>query len=108
VNDSSRYDSTATIPAARWRQVFEILDHALELTPEERAAYVERACAGNTNLGADVAALLAGAESPSFLKSPAAEFAAHARRLGLCRRLRPSVPTSATYCPRSTPRTLST
>ncbi|MFN2564380.1 MAG: tetratricopeptide repeat protein [Gemmatimonadaceae bacterium] len=74
---SSEVKATATAPAAaHWRQVFDILDQALELTPEERAAYVERACGGDRALGADVAALLAGADAATFLEAPAADFAA--------------------------------
>jgi hypothetical protein len=71
-----REDATSTAPAALWRQVFDVLDRALELAPVERAAYIEHACSGDTALGAAAAALLAGAESATFLEAPAAEFAA--------------------------------
>jgi serine/threonine protein kinase/tetratricopeptide (TPR) repeat protein len=59
-----------------WRRAFEVLDQALELVPGERAAYVEQACLGDPVVRAAAAALLAGADSPTFLESPAAEFAA--------------------------------
>jgi tetratricopeptide (TPR) repeat protein len=73
---SVREDATPTAPAAWWRQVFEVLDEALELEPDERVAHVERACAADHNLGAAAAAVLADAEAATFLESPAAEFAA--------------------------------
>jgi hypothetical protein len=68
-------DATRTAPAAWWRHVFEVLDEALELAPNERAAYVDRACGGDHTMGAAAAAVLA-AEASTFLDSPAAEFAA--------------------------------
>jgi serine/threonine-protein kinase len=71
-----REDTTRTAPTAWWRQVFEILDEALELTPEERAAYFERACGSNHAMGTAAAAVLADAEADNFLESAAAEFAA--------------------------------
>ncbi len=60
----------------RWRQIFGIVDRALDLAPDERSAYVGRACAGDEGLAADVAALLADAAAASFLETRAAEFAA--------------------------------
>jgi tetratricopeptide (TPR) repeat protein len=68
-------DATHTAPAAWWRHVFEVLDDALELAPDERAAYVERVCANDVAMGAAAAEVLA-TEAHSFLDSPAAEFAA--------------------------------
>jgi eukaryotic-like serine/threonine-protein kinase len=44
--------------------------------PEGRVAYVEDACAGDPELGAAVASMLAGADAPTFLETPAAEFVA--------------------------------
>jgi eukaryotic-like serine/threonine-protein kinase len=73
---SVREDATPTAPAAWWRQVFKVLDEALELEPDERAAHVERAFGGDQNMGAAAAAVLANAEAATFLELPAAEFAA--------------------------------
>jgi tetratricopeptide (TPR) repeat protein len=71
-----REDATPTAPAAWWRQVFEVLDEALELTPEEREAYIKHACANDQAARAAAAAVLDQAEAATFLESPAAEFAA--------------------------------
>jgi Tol biopolymer transport system component/predicted Ser/Thr protein kinase len=60
----------------RWPEVARILDVALDLTPEERPAFLDQACAGDDRLRAEVEAVLAGAEVDAFLKSPAAVLAA--------------------------------
>ncbi|HEV2799751.1 MAG TPA: protein kinase [Pyrinomonadaceae bacterium] len=61
----------------RWRQVEEILDSALDVPePAERARLLDRACAGDTDLRAEVESLLAHhAPSESFIESPAYAFA---------------------------------
>jgi tetratricopeptide (TPR) repeat protein/predicted Ser/Thr protein kinase len=59
----------------RWPEVARILDVALELTPEQRPAFLERACAGDAELRTEVEAVLAGAEAEAFLKVPATELA---------------------------------
>src|SRR5262249_52508876 len=52
----------------------EIFLQALDLAPEQRGAYLDRACAGNAGLRAQVEALLAAsARAGSFLAAPAAE-----------------------------------
>ena len=56
--------------------MFDIVDRALELTPDERPEHLERACAGDPSLAASVAALLADADAASLLESPAMDFAA--------------------------------
>ena len=68
----------ATTPstAAWWRQVFDVLDQALDLPAEGRELFVRRTCRGNPALGAEVARLLAHADRASVLDTPAAEFAA--------------------------------
>jgi len=71
-----RQNTTDNTSAAWWRQVFDIVDQALELKPDDRPAYVELACAGDQSLGAEVAALLAGGDASAFLEMPALEFAA--------------------------------
>jgi len=74
--DRLRQDPTNNAPAAWWRQVFEFLDRALDLAPDERNTYIEEARRGAPELGAAVAGLLAGADAATFLDTPAAEFAA--------------------------------
>jgi tetratricopeptide (TPR) repeat protein len=69
-------NATRTAPAAWWRQVFEVVDDALELAPEQRAAYLQNACGSDHAMGAAAVAVLADAEVTTFLESPAAEFAA--------------------------------
>jgi serine/threonine-protein kinase len=62
----------ARLTPERWRQLAPILDEALDLEPEARAAYLERACSGEAGLRADVLALLdADAASGRFLESAA-------------------------------------
>lgn len=65
---------TTTARAATWRQAFELFDHALELAPGERDAYLDRACAGDRGLRENVDALLASTGMSSFLEEPAADF----------------------------------
>ena len=55
----------------RWRQLTPILDDAFELPPNERAAYLDRACADDGELRADADALLAAyLASGDFLERP--------------------------------------
>jgi serine/threonine-protein kinase len=62
---------------SRWHQVSRLLDEALPLAPEERAAYLDAACAGDAALRAEVEQLLGyGARTDGFLEEPAANFAA--------------------------------
>ena len=65
---------TTSARAATWRHVFELFDHAIELAPDERDAYLERACAGDRAVRDDVQALLASAQTSSFLEDPAVNF----------------------------------
>jgi WD40 repeat protein/serine/threonine protein kinase len=56
----------------RWAQIEELLQLALDLGPDERAAFLERACAGDVALRSAVEDLLRReAEAESFLESPA-------------------------------------
>src|SRR5919198_3374696 len=56
----------------RWEQIEELLQRALDLEPGERAAFLERACAGDGALRAEVEALLSKeADAASFMESPA-------------------------------------
>jgi serine/threonine-protein kinase len=56
--------------------VFEIVDRALELAPEERAPYLDQAAAGDPALGVAVHAVLAQSNGAGFLDAPALEYAA--------------------------------
>jgi len=47
----------------RWQQVKELFRSALEQTVEERSAYLERACAGDDDLRAEVESLLAASRT---------------------------------------------
>jgi serine/threonine-protein kinase len=60
----------------QWRRLGAIVDAALELEPGRRDGYIRSACAADRELEAEIHALLAGADAPSFLDSPAAEYAA--------------------------------
>src|SRR5712664_893375 len=55
-----------------WRRLSPILDAALELRPEQRAAYLDAACAGDSRLRAAAESLLAAADQATgFLDQPA-------------------------------------
>jgi serine/threonine-protein kinase len=57
----------------RWRHIRRIFQDALDRAPEERAAFVAGACAGDPALHAEVDGLLRShAEAGDFLESPAA------------------------------------
>src|SRR5438128_2661811 len=61
----------------RWQHVKEVLHHALERKPGERAAFLAEACAGDESLREEVEALLASHEQAgSFFEKPVAEEAA--------------------------------
>jgi hypothetical protein len=51
----------------RWRQVEEIFQAALDLTPEDRRRYVSEACANDTTLQRDVESLLSQYDSAGQL-----------------------------------------
>ena len=56
----------------RKRRLYQIFDEALTLSPHERSAYLDQACAGDTALRQEVTSLLAAEEQASgFLKTPA-------------------------------------
>ena len=56
----------------RWQQLDDLFHAALERAPEERAAFLDEACAGDESLRYKVEALLAAhAEAASFIESPA-------------------------------------
>ncbi len=53
-----------------WRRVADLVAHALELAPEQRAAYLDEACGGDLALRAEVDALLSVAPRNDFLVPP--------------------------------------
>ena len=60
----------------RWRRIEPILDGALELRPDQRAAYIARMCAGDPELRAEVEALVTSCErAKDFLRGSAQRFA---------------------------------
>jgi serine/threonine protein kinase len=63
----------------RWKQVDSLLQSALDTDPEQRDAFLRRACAGDEVLEREVRSLLRSQqEAGSFLESPAIEAAAQA------------------------------
>jgi len=61
----------------RWQRIKEVLHSALERAPQERAAFVNDACAGDSSLRSEVEALIASHEQASgFIESPAFELMA--------------------------------
>ena len=65
---------------ARWRQIEELFDSAVELEPARRKPFLVAACAGDEELRREVESLLACDERAArFLESPALEVAETAR-----------------------------
>jgi serine/threonine protein kinase len=63
----------------RWQHIDKLLEEALELATNERAAFLDRACAGDESLRRKINALLAAHEqAESFIEIPAMEAAAQA------------------------------
>jgi serine/threonine protein kinase/Tol biopolymer transport system component/Tfp pilus assembly protein PilF len=58
----------------RWQQIKALLEEALERDPRERDAFLDEACTGDSNLRAEVEALIdSHARSGDFIESPAYE-----------------------------------
>src|SRR5262249_23530512 len=56
----------------RWRQIKDVLHHAVELAPRERAAYLDRTCNGDAEFRREVDELIAAAhDAGEFLETPA-------------------------------------
>src|SRR5215510_4335810 len=62
----------------RWRQIDQLLEAALERKPEERAAFLAAACAGDESLLLEVESLLRSDEAAeSFIEEPVITMAAN-------------------------------
>lgn len=59
-----------------WREIFDAADRALELEPAEQRAFVEQYLLDHPAEGAELKALIEGADAPSSLEMPASVFAA--------------------------------
>ncbi|HXG92147.1 MAG TPA: protein kinase [Blastocatellia bacterium] len=61
----------------RWRQIDELFQAAVELNPEQRASFLEDACAGDHALRSEVESMLASdSDGWDFVEKPALEVAA--------------------------------
>jgi TolB-like protein/Flp pilus assembly protein TadD len=71
---------SAGMSAERWREIQQAVDGALDLPPEARAAYLDRACGADAALRESVARLLDACEraerADGLLAAPASAFAA--------------------------------
>jgi hypothetical protein len=64
------------VAVQRWRRIEPILDGALDLSPDQRPAYIERMCAGDSELRMEVEALVRSCERATrFLRGSAQSFA---------------------------------
>ncbi len=76
----------------RWRQIDELLQSALQQSPEERNAFLHQACDGDKVLEQEVRSLLdSHQQAGSFLENPAIEVAARAFALSQEQETRESV-----------------
>ncbi|MBC7895036.1 MAG: serine/threonine protein kinase, partial [Cytophagaceae bacterium] len=67
---TSHDSGTGGLTPEQWGRLEEVLAAAIELPPEERAALIERACAGDARLRAEVESLLVAHEKPGVLDVP--------------------------------------
>ena len=66
----------STMGPLEWQRLDEILDQILELSPDERVAFIERSCAGDAELRRRAHALMAAAERVGdFLERPVDAYA---------------------------------
>ena len=65
----------SSLSRKRWDVVEPLLDSALELEPGQRAAFLDRACRGDSSLRAEVSALLTACDLGSTLLSEPAALA---------------------------------
>lgn len=67
----------APMTPERWAEVSRLFEAAAALPPEERQAFLDEACGGDADLGAEVASLLAADErAPAFLEQGAVDLVA--------------------------------
>src|SRR5215471_13467453 len=64
MHEPSSFDN---VTPAGFRQIREVFEAALELAPEARAPFIEKACSGNALLIAEVEQMLAADAEPSSL-----------------------------------------
>ena len=73
--DTWRPSAAADVTPERWKQVKGVVGAALDRPAEERAAFVESACAGDLELRTEVESLLASASAaPEFLETAGRPF----------------------------------
>jgi len=66
----------------RWRQIKEVLHHAVDLAPSERTAFLDRSCNGDVEFRREVDELIAAAsQAGEFLETPALSVPAAAEGL---------------------------
>ena len=76
MNERETGGSLRDLDRARWQRVAAVLDHALELPRDQVPDYLDRACAGDASLRAEVETLLAAdRDAAAFLDRPAADLA---------------------------------
>jgi tetratricopeptide (TPR) repeat protein/predicted Ser/Thr protein kinase len=64
---------TSIPPPDRWRRIGPILEEALDLPPDRRAAFLDQACAGDADLRREIEAVLrADSDAGTFLSTPLA------------------------------------
>jgi serine/threonine protein kinase/TolB-like protein len=77
MTDRSRHSPPEAQSPERWRRLEALFDAALDLPPDERAAWLRRACADDDGLREEVERLLRAHErAATFLERPAPDFAA--------------------------------
>lgn len=65
------------MPTERWEEIDRVFDAALDLDASDRAAFLDKACAGDDELRREVESLLAAHQrADKFIESPAMEHAA--------------------------------
>jgi eukaryotic-like serine/threonine-protein kinase len=63
--------------SARWKEVEKLYNAAMDIEPARRTAFLDKACAGDKSLRAEVESLLAhGERAGSFIEAPAIEMVA--------------------------------
>ncbi|MBL8208068.1 MAG: serine/threonine-protein kinase [Blastocatellia bacterium] len=70
-------DLTTTMTPERYQRICQLFDEALEVAPEQRAAWLDEACGADSELRAEVEKFLAGMEpAADYLARPAMDVAA--------------------------------